>query len=69
MVWNALNANIPPSYTPPCNGTIAVVVIPCKYSNPEVTTTDQVMIAQVNLANLPDPCKCGPGFQVSLQAE
>lgn len=57
MLWNALNANIPASYVPPCSGTVAVVLVPC---NGAGATTRQVTIAQVPFSSLPVTCQCGP---------
>jgi len=62
MLYNAYNHNIGTGYTPPCNGTLAVVIVPCSTTTPS-TYTAQATIAQVLLSSLPVPCEC----KVSLE--
>lgn len=52
LIHNTLTVAIPPNYTPPCDGTVAVVVIPCRADG---STTAQITIASVEV---PVPCNC-----------
>jgi hypothetical protein len=56
LVYNALNTPIPADYTPPCGGTVAVVLVPCDTNNQFAQA--QVTIAQVTVASVPVPCPC-----------
>jgi hypothetical protein len=51
LVHAAVTANVSATYTPPCDGTLAVILIPCNGSE----TTEQISITQVPL---PIDCKC-----------
>lgn len=50
LVHNALTAKVPKTWTPPCGGTVAVVLIPCDKHG---KTHTQSMLTQV-----PVKCKC-----------
>lgn len=64
MVYNALTADVPMTYTPPCGGTMAVVLLPCDVARAtgrvrammvRRETYDQVTVTQV-----PVRCECPP---------
>ncbi len=57
LIWNALNnATIPADYRPPCEGTVAVIALPCGG-----VLADNPPIAQITIASVPFPdnCECG----------
>lgn len=51
LAANALRSSVAAAYTPPCGGTVAVVLVPCDLEM--VRTDNQVMISQV-----PVNCTC-----------
>lgn len=55
MVWNALNT-VAANYTPPCGGTVAVILLPCDSNG---NTGAQITIAQVTIGSIPVTCDCG----------
>jgi hypothetical protein len=55
LVHNTLTVNISASYTPPCSGTIAVIVLPCDNAG---ATPAQITIAQVSISSVPVECSC-----------
>lgn len=58
LVWNAKHADVPPDYTPPCNGTLAVILVPCSI---QLDLPYYVTNAQVTVANIPIRCSCQVG--------
>jgi len=67
MIWNALNAAVPSAYTPPCNGLMLVVIIPCHDNG---TVAAQINVASIPVAALPATCSCsvsGFPFHVVVQ--
>jgi hypothetical protein len=48
-------ADVPPTWTPPCNGVVAVVLVPCDESG---ATTEQITIASVSFTSLGLECVC-----------
>jgi hypothetical protein len=63
LVYNTMAANIPADYTPPCGGTVGVILVPCDNGGEWSTETlDQISLAQVKV-----DCTCEvrgqrPGF-------
>jgi len=55
MIWNALSTAVPSAYTPPCNGLILVVVIPCDVIG---AVAAQITVASIPAASLPVTCTC-----------
>lgn len=55
LVYNTMVADVPPTYTPPCNGVVAVVLVPCDQSG---QTTEQITVASVSFNSLGLECIC-----------
>jgi hypothetical protein len=53
-----MHANVTASYTPPCGGTMAVILVPCTIKSNELGWTWQVVNAQITIANVPVQCSC-----------
>lgn len=55
ILYNTYNHKIYRDYTPPCDGTLAVVVLPCDET---LGYAAQATITQVPLSSLDVPCEC-----------
>jgi hypothetical protein len=62
LVHNTLTVSIPVDYTPPCDGTVAVIVLPCDATG---QTNHQISIANMPL---PDYCECKVSTQCAVTA-
>jgi hypothetical protein len=54
LLWNAYNTALPEDWTPPCSGTMAVVLIPCSAAG----IAAQPTLAQIKVDSSPIACIC-----------
>lgn len=62
LVHNAFAANVPSTYTPPCGGTLAVVMLPCDIARATGRVRAQMIrrdtYDQITVTQVPVPCEC-----------
>lgn len=62
LVYNAFNAVVPVSYTPPCGGTMAVIALPCDVARATGMVRAQMVrtdtYSQVTVTQVPVHCEC-----------
>jgi hypothetical protein len=62
LVYNAMAANVPNTYTPPCGGTLAVIMLPCDIARATGRVRAQMIrrdtYEQITVTQVPVPCEC-----------